>query len=256
MACLECKKRKQKCDGQKPCSRCAILSVQCLHGTDRRKDKRKVKDGSNMFIFKNQTLCNRKNHGTAAPVLSHDIAMAKDAHVPSYPYFHEEISPTDILSIDSTFRSAPMQLEGDFSSLKSCDVNDFLRLIGDTFPVNDMDILGMKPTANSDVQSISRSARDEKLQVAIQRRRLIDVIFGNDSHTPLGIRKEHILELSERHEDLEVLDFDNNGKFLLTTVLCLGALTLRKRELLNRDSNQPTPDGISEVCLLYTSRCV
>ncbi|QEU59503.1 hypothetical protein KDRO_C00210 [Kluyveromyces lactis] len=247
MACLECKKRKQKCDGQKPCGRCTKLNVKCVYGTDRRKDKRKNKDGSNMFIFKNQTLCNDKISGVVPHSSSHDTIMTKETWEPSYPLFSDDVNSADIISIENTDGSVPLQFDLDFTSLESCDVNDFLRLIGDTFPANNAEILEMNQMGDFNTPSISQSIQDDKSQFAIQRNRLIDVIFGNDSHTPPGILREHILELSERHKDLEAVDFDNNGKFLLSTVLCLGALTLRKRELLNRDSNQPSPSGIPEV---------
>lgn len=246
MACLECKKRKQKCDGQEPCGRCANLNVKCIYGTDGRKDKRKkIKDGSNMFIFKNQTLFSDKCIDVIPRCFSHSSIADGETCNPSFPAFSDEVNFADMISTENTTGSAPLHFDSDFTNIETFDVNNFLRLIGDPFFLTNDDTFEVNEIGNS--QPILTRTSSNKLETSIQRNDLIEVLFENDSHTPPGILRDHILELSETYDDLEAIHSENNGKFLLSAVLCLGALTLRKRELMNRDKNKPHLNGISEV---------
>lgn len=218
------------------------LNVQCVYGTDRRKEKQRRKDGSTMYIFKNQTICNNTNDVTALKVINEDDPVVTEQNT--------EENDRDFfggipLMAKSISRDGSPPFDFGLTSLESCDINSFLKFIGEPLPSDDGNTLGSNISEDGYTQP--RSSIVENPLEFMQRNRFIEAIFANDSHTLPGLQKNHILELSERHADLSSIDFDDNGKFLLSTVLCLGALTLRKWELLNSKSDQPKRSIIAEA---------
>ncbi|CAI4052331.1 hypothetical protein SUVZ_14G3850 [Saccharomyces uvarum] len=249
LACTVCKKRKLKCDGNNPCSRCNKLKTpeKCSYCTDRRKDKRKVQNGSRVFVFKNQNIRNENNFLEKNDEHSEDLLSDKtrieiaelEPHI-NLP----EFDTTDIQIVDTGIWSNSLLTDFDFNnfSTEGADVGDFLKLLGDSsFPIGKEDLSYSPGTIDFNTLTNSVTGVTESEDYTTKRSHLINILFEDESHAPPGISKRHLLDLELKYGDLESTEGSSDGKFLLATSLCLGSLTIRKRELLNPSSSQDYP---------------
>lgn len=259
-ACTVCKRRKLKCDGKKPCSRCIHLNIaeECIYIVDRRKDRRQCKSGSKEFVFQNHVF--NEVHGSSEK--KDKRRTANRILIASKPEAVEN-QAIDILSFardgdqftsEKTWNNPlEMSFEFDDFTFEGADVDNFLKLLGDVMPPFQREDF-CDPNINySDRQKVLPIAGNESMDCIQQRYQLINIIFENESHTPPGVSKRHLIDLVGNYRDLEMAEGDHNEKFLLSTVLCLGALTLRKRELLKHKPSEESPstfvNGIPKVAV-------
>lgn len=245
LACTVCRKRKLKCDGNKPCGRCIRLNTpkECIYDIDKRKDKRKIKNGSKVFLFKNNTIDNGNNSILENKGLNEDLSS--HIYEKEAPKFDSDIdisrfgtNDAVIFNNDGWDTSLPIDFDFDEFNTETTDFDDFLKLLGDNSPSKEQKSLSYSPTAIGLSGVVKETESEDN---APTRSRLIDVLFENELHSVPGISKWHLYELESQYPNLECTEGDSDEKFLLSTVLCLGSLTIRKRELLNHSNIDNSP---------------
>ena len=247
LACTVCKKRKLKCDGNTPCGRCNKLKTpeKCSYCTDRRKDKRKIQNGSRVFVFKNQNISNEnkfleRNEERSEDLLSDKTRIETAELEPDIP----EFETTGISAADTGIwdNSLPADFNFNDFSTEGAGIDDFLKLLGDSFFPMRQEGTSYSPCAtDSNILTSGVTGVTESENYTINRSHLINILFEDESHAPPGISKKHLLDLELRYGDLESIEGSSDEKFLLATSLCLGSLTIRKRELLNQSSSDDYP---------------
>lgn len=256
LACTVCKKRKLKCDGNNPCSRCNKLKTpeKCSYCTDRRKDKRTIQNGSRIFVFKNQNISNENNllEKNDEHLLSDKSRIQTAELEPNINI--SEFDTSEIEIVDTGIWNNSLLTDFDFNnfSTEGADVDDFLKLLGDSsFPIGQEGLSYFPDTIGPNTLTSDVTEATESDDYTIKRSHLINILFEDESHAPPGISKKHLLELELRYGDLESTEGSSDEKFLLATSLCLGSLTIRKRELLNQSSSENYPllseDGIPKL---------
>ncbi|CAI4050591.1 hypothetical protein SKDZ_14G3850 [Saccharomyces kudriavzevii ZP591] len=251
LACTVCRTRKLKCDGNKPCERCIKLDTpkQCIYNIDKRKDKRTIQNGSRGFLFKNRTINNDsgKNEKCSEDLLHH-LNKVKTPELDLYVNI-PKFGANDALTVNDEWNNSP-SMDFDFNDFNTegTDLDDFLNLLGDnSHSIGQKDLL--YSPGGTCPNGVAETTESE--EYAPQRSRLIDVLFEDESHVVPGISKWHLLDLELRYGNLESTEGNSDEKFLLSTALFLGSLTIRKRELLNHSTleNYPTvlENGISKL---------
>ncbi|CAI4730702.1 CPA_1a_G0047740.mRNA.1.CDS.1 [Saccharomyces cerevisiae] len=245
LACTVCRKRKLKCNGNKPCGTCLRLNTpkECIYSIDKRKDKRKIQNGSKVFLFKNNNVNNGSNSTLENIGQSED--PASHIYKEGTPQFDSDIdisrfgtNDAVIFNNDGWNASLPVDFNFDEFNTETTDFDDFLKLLGDNSPLTEQKGLSYSPTVTS-VNGMAKATESE--DHALTRSRLIDVLFENELHAVPGISKWHLFELESRYPNLECTEGNSDEKFLLSTVFCLGSLTIRKRELLNHSNIENSP---------------
>ncbi|CUS24355.1 LAQU0S15e02630g1_1 [Lachancea quebecensis] len=247
-ACALCKLKKLKCDGNNPCGRCTKSGVpkECKYGLDKRASRFDKKNGVKAFIFKSSSFgAQYPSEGSPQnEAVTHSLPEQKLGTAPessgdivqdTFPLFDE----TRDLENDM-WDLKPMEFDLSSFSLQEIGFDDFLRVFDDSsvsICIQDRDCCSLCPETADMTQGFGSGGNDDQ-ESKLKRSDFIEILFQSDHHAPPGISKNHLLELEKRHKNLQNSAADSNDIFLLSTVLCLGALTMHKRELLHCSSTQ------------------
>ncbi|KAI0464539.1 hypothetical protein LJB42_002154 [Komagataella kurtzmanii] len=240
-ACLDCKRQKLKCDGNKPCSRCIQMEIPktCKYIAEGRKDKRSFENGSRNFVFKDQVFRRSDSLSKTRKNNQNKVAASNLDGGESNPRFISEEFCSESNQDGKNLPCRDYQLDFDFNDFntEAEDMNRFLELLGDDFLLHDQELYPHHQNISFSVVSGTNSTEvTEPEKLFSQRDHLIEILFENEIHVPPGISKQHLLDLEKTYDDLREIGGNSDQKFLLCTALCLGALTIRKRELLNQST--------------------
>lgn len=198
-ACLRCKKKKVSCDSGRPsCSRCEKQNTPCIYLQDKRIDKKSSSQ-------KNKKRVNVPEKAQTEIPVSSELPKS---------YLRPDNSTVDF-NFDKFmgyWNSDCLEIEEDtinHSLLPDFDINQFLKYLDDdASPIIDPVKVEQSPHID-----------------------LIESVFQNKTHPPPGIVKQYIIDIDHMYYG-EKKDLPKDAIFLLSTILCLGALTLAKRDLL------------------------
>lgn len=264
-ACMLCKLKKLKCDGNYPCGRCAKLGVpsECGYEVDRRKCRAYGSDGTKAYVFKSSPFSSQhpsegcfKNEATVHHLSEHKIETSPDPLSKSIQdatlSFNERKD-----SEYNMWNFKPMVFNFNNFNLQDVGFDDFLRVFDDVDPFSTEDGSDQFPFAEPAELPLGAPFGNDNKESRLERSDLIEILFQSDYHAPPGISKDHLLDLERRHENLQDDSADSNDIFLLSTTLCLGALTSHKRELLRTRnegfvSRSSIPDRAARAFNYYT----
>lgn len=266
-ACSLCRARKLKCDKTRPsCSRCSKLKIgRCTYPADKRRDKRKIIDGSTSFVFKNSHAVAKSHVGFLSAIESFE--SSKDEILGS-----EDPDVGGVMGTDYNKRIDEVKTAGipewpnlgDFMDLSDLDMDTFLRYL-DAAEFADPDLCSQPVSTLLDQKNTPHEV-------------LVDVVFENESHIPPFITRERL----SRH--MQNSHASSGEIFLLKAVMAIGALTLAKRDfatnqrstdvqlpivaaeayefysqarqLLPEVIENPSPDGFAGLSLMANFMCI
>ncbi|QRG39268.1 hypothetical protein FDK38_003699 [Candidozyma auris] len=210
-ACVTCKHKKLKCDGERPaCGRCCKLGLPCEIPRDKRSDKRKVENGTSSFVFKNTGRKGRKG-GWDKPVAFDDNELSSAP--PLEASFGGEfvrgslLEPTTLAWPELDEVELPYDL----------DIEEFLHSLDYPLGLETTEPVGEITSAFT---GFSPVGEDQPTPYHV----LIDTVFSDASHTPVSITKAMITGIADK------ADRSEDESFLLSIVLAIGALTLAKQK--------------------------